>query len=188
MLIMTSSLRCVSFFFFLMIRRPPRSTLFPYTTLFRAGLLPLLHPPPHPAGRPGQSRRAALDGGGAFSDRQGALWPGPAPAAPLAVLVPLGHAGDARPRLPGRGGRDRTRPPPTTGWADRADLQRTPAPVRSPGHPARRRCRPPVALVGVATPTPSPRPHLPLPSSGRLATMKITNYGWSTSLDISCGR
>src|SRR5215467_15752188 len=28
------------FFFFLMIRRPPRSTLFPYTTLFRS--------PPHP--------------------------------------------------------------------------------------------------------------------------------------------
>src|SRR5207245_9676495 len=28
------------FFFFLMIRRPPRSTLFPYTTLFRS----LLHP------------------------------------------------------------------------------------------------------------------------------------------------
>src|SRR5919205_3122712 len=26
-----------SFFFFLMIRRPPRSTLFPYTTLFRSG-------------------------------------------------------------------------------------------------------------------------------------------------------
>src|SRR5208282_6360240 len=25
------------FFFFLMIRRPPRSTLFPYTTLFRSG-------------------------------------------------------------------------------------------------------------------------------------------------------
>src|SRR2546422_7926843 len=28
----------LSFFFFLMIRRPPRSTLFPYTTLFRSGL------------------------------------------------------------------------------------------------------------------------------------------------------
>src|SRR5439155_20741275 len=28
--------RCASFFFFLMIRRPPRSTLFPYTTLFRS--------------------------------------------------------------------------------------------------------------------------------------------------------
>src|SRR5699024_12855213 len=27
---------CFSFFFFLMIRRPPRSTLFPYTTLFRS--------------------------------------------------------------------------------------------------------------------------------------------------------
>src|SRR5215203_1461574 len=26
----------VNFFFFLMIRRPPRSTLFPYTTLFRS--------------------------------------------------------------------------------------------------------------------------------------------------------
>src|SRR2546426_3425377 len=29
------------FFFFLMIRRPPRSTLFPYTTLFRSQRLPL---------------------------------------------------------------------------------------------------------------------------------------------------
>src|SRR3989449_10956581 len=29
-----------SSFFFLMIRRPPRSTLFPYTTLFRSHLLP----------------------------------------------------------------------------------------------------------------------------------------------------
>src|SRR3712207_6985328 len=27
---------CSDFFFFLMIRRPPRSTLFPYTTLFRS--------------------------------------------------------------------------------------------------------------------------------------------------------
>src|SRR2546430_6092580 len=36
------------YFFFLMIRRPPRSTLFPYTTLFRSGVgqpsgLPCLH-------------------------------------------------------------------------------------------------------------------------------------------------
>src|SRR2546428_2930392 len=30
------SSRPVPFFFFLMIRRPPRSTLFPYTTLFRS--------------------------------------------------------------------------------------------------------------------------------------------------------
>src|SRR3712207_7014098 len=30
------------YFFFLMIRRPPRSTLFPYTTLFRSGFAALL--------------------------------------------------------------------------------------------------------------------------------------------------
>src|SRR2546430_17496862 len=33
---MDSSKHLVIFFFFLMIRRPPRSTLFPYTTLFRS--------------------------------------------------------------------------------------------------------------------------------------------------------
>src|SRR5215471_19911066 len=31
-------------FFFLMIRRPPRSTLFPYTTLFRSRTRPSRHP------------------------------------------------------------------------------------------------------------------------------------------------
>src|SRR2546421_12247699 len=30
------AISCLLFFFFLMIRRPPRSTLFPYTTLFRS--------------------------------------------------------------------------------------------------------------------------------------------------------
>src|SRR2546430_12422561 len=39
--------RSASSFFFLMIRRPPRSTLFPYTTLFRS----------HPSGRPRGARR-----------------------------------------------------------------------------------------------------------------------------------
>src|SRR5260221_10557549 len=35
-------MRCLRFsvFFFLMIRRPPRSTLFPYTTLFRSQAAP----------------------------------------------------------------------------------------------------------------------------------------------------
>src|SRR5690554_7583716 len=40
-------LRCpCGVFFFLMIRRPPRSTLFPYTTLFRSthGFCPVLQP------------------------------------------------------------------------------------------------------------------------------------------------
>src|SRR2546430_10855128 len=37
------------FFFFLMIRRPPRSTLFPYTTLFRSrGARPADHSTPDP--------------------------------------------------------------------------------------------------------------------------------------------
>src|SRR6266576_4833864 len=39
------------FFFFLMIRRPPRSTLFPYTTLFRSpttGSAPVRSPPSPP--------------------------------------------------------------------------------------------------------------------------------------------
>src|SRR3989440_13099946 len=35
------SFRFIFFFFFLMIRRPPRSTLFPYTTLFRSRFLGL---------------------------------------------------------------------------------------------------------------------------------------------------
>src|SRR2546422_3078520 len=45
-----------SFFFFLMIRRPPRSTLFPYTTLFRS----LQQGPAgrHPAARRGRDRDA----------------------------------------------------------------------------------------------------------------------------------
>src|SRR3712207_8213213 len=45
-------------FFFLMIRRPPRSTLFPYTTLFRSG--PVVHEP-----LPDEERR----------DRAAALFP-----------------------------------------------------------------------------------------------------------------
>src|ERR1019366_10664278 len=41
---------CFFVFFFLMIRRPPRSTLFPYTTLFRSGA--------NGAGRPADSQPA----------------------------------------------------------------------------------------------------------------------------------
>src|SRR5208282_4857111 len=51
-------------FFFLMIRRPPRSTLFPYTTLFRS-LRPARVPPAQP-GRPvaggGAERRSLAPG------------------------------------------------------------------------------------------------------------------------------
>src|SRR3712207_6958979 len=44
------------FFFFLMIRRPPRSTLFPYTTLFRSSLKPT-HRRTQSDPRPGGVRR-----------------------------------------------------------------------------------------------------------------------------------
>src|SRR2546430_9724853 len=60
------------FFFFLMIRRPPRSTLFPYTTLFRSGAVDrqelgpghmLLGPlRERPAGRLGTARGVAPGG------------------------------------------------------------------------------------------------------------------------------
>src|SRR3989475_1622655 len=77
------------FFFFLMIRRPPRSTLFPYTTLFRSrlprvrdregALLPK-------KGAPGPGRRARSGG-----HRRGArARRGPAP-----VVLAAGHVGAA---------------------------------------------------------------------------------------------
>src|SRR5215510_16105681 len=49
-----------SFFFFLMIRRPPRSTLFPYTTLFRSAVRRAPARPPVATGRlrGGRPRRA----------------------------------------------------------------------------------------------------------------------------------
>src|SRR5438552_9201433 len=49
-------------FFFCMLRRPPRSTLFPYTTLFRSPAAPSARSPPPPpslpAGRPRRAPRA----------------------------------------------------------------------------------------------------------------------------------
>src|SRR5256885_3959528 len=47
---------CSFLFFFLMIRRPPRSTLFPYTTLFRSRRL--REPPPRRPAHPPTRRRS----------------------------------------------------------------------------------------------------------------------------------
>src|SRR5438876_8826250 len=55
----TSLLLLFSIFFFLMIRRPPRSTLFPYTTLFRSHRLRSIRRRPeetHAAGRAAGAR------------------------------------------------------------------------------------------------------------------------------------
>src|SRR5437588_7815413 len=73
-------------FFFLMLRRPPRSTLFPYTTLFRS-----------PGRRTGQGRRLA-DPAGHAHHRQQAPAGGPAPHLGLRLL-----------RVGGRGDRKSTR-------------------------------------------------------------------------------
>src|SRR5256885_8687191 len=61
--------KVLCFFFFLMIRRPPRSTLFPYTTLFRSSVVEdaaltwlaalgyaVLHGPEIAAGEPAAER------------------------------------------------------------------------------------------------------------------------------------
>ena len=52
---------------------------------------------------------------GVLRVRQGPGRPGRTPGPSLPVLVPLGHPGHARPRLPGRRPRGRTRPPPKPG-------------------------------------------------------------------------
>src|SRR2546422_9885849 len=54
-----------SFFFFLMIRRPPRSTLFPYTTLFRSnvGLEHRAGPVEHVEARPDLPQVMGVDVG-----------------------------------------------------------------------------------------------------------------------------
>src|SRR3712207_8365727 len=46
--------------FFLMIRRPPRSTLFPYTTLFRSRR-DVVHSQPEQPNRPGTDERPARE-------------------------------------------------------------------------------------------------------------------------------
>src|SRR6202048_5499299 len=50
--LLSQSLACVCVFFFLMIRRPPRSTLFPYTTLFRSRIAASIWPTPVCSSRP----------------------------------------------------------------------------------------------------------------------------------------
>src|SRR5436305_8243961 len=57
------------FFYFLMLRRPPRSTLFPYTTLFRS--LDSRSPAEIDSGEPLSDRRAGLSGAEAQDSARG---------------------------------------------------------------------------------------------------------------------
>src|SRR3712207_9031533 len=55
--------------FVLMIRRPPRSTLFPYTTLFRSNIIPCVGNESSPfKGDKRGSLKATLDGASAYKD------------------------------------------------------------------------------------------------------------------------
>src|SRR2546427_10577128 len=85
------------FFFFLMIRRPPRSTLFPYTTLFRSHRLPtaVRRPRRDPAPRRTAARGASGSSAGrrrASDDARGARGEVPRERRPRRV----GRAGLAR--------------------------------------------------------------------------------------------
>jgi SRSO17 transposase len=73
----------------------------------------------------------------ALAGRQGVVRPGPAPGAPLVLLVSVGDPGHAGVRVPGGGRGHRAHPPPITIGADPVDLQRDPAPVRRAGGRAR---------------------------------------------------
>src|SRR2546422_10741690 len=64
---MTPSPSVSSIFFFLMIRRPPRSTLFPYTTLFRSRLRRRWH---RERGRQRLGRQPCSAGSTACGNRQ----------------------------------------------------------------------------------------------------------------------
>src|SRR3712207_7035982 len=80
-----------------MIRRPPRSTLFPYTTLFRSDA----HRAVGPLGRPArQARRADRDGGvrgaGGAVDRTGGRGVDRLPAHADLVPAEAGRAGADR--------------------------------------------------------------------------------------------
>jgi hypothetical protein len=117
-------------------RRASRPTLAqgpPQPAHRRAGFLPLLHPRPVPLAPLVRVAGAALGHRGAPADQQGPGRAGPAPGAPRALLVSVGHP-----------------------------------------------CRPPVALVAVATPILGTRPRLLLPPAGQ-RTVKITIYGWRMS-------
>src|SRR3712207_7838683 len=62
MVVVIGGVNDAEYFFFLMIRRPPRSTLFPYTTLFRSSLRAASRssraPAEVPGPRPSPPRRA----------------------------------------------------------------------------------------------------------------------------------
>src|SRR5688572_12010221 len=122
-------------FFFLMIRRPPRSTLFPYTTLFRSGRVG-----PRAVGGLGARRRRRpsgrwRDGRGIRSGAPGRAWTICRPAGRMADPVHCGAGG----------GRTSERAPPGAAIS----------PDPRPASGARFRLRHPSTRAGGAVPGPA---------------------------------
>src|SRR2546427_6902045 len=124
-------------FFFLMIRRPPRSTLFPYTTLFRSRAVELAHREVAMAApaiqhrvvrRDRQAARERLDG---FAELAGA---GLGDAQLNDPLYALGIGGEG---ALGAGNRARVALRAVLDTCGRAVLDRLPARVRGGGHGGR---------------------------------------------------
>ncbi len=99
----------------------------------------------------------------------------PSPA--LDLLAPLDHPGHARPRLPGRGHRHRTRHRTHPDRVDCIDCQRVSASLRRTAPDRNTHPDKPAGLVTMATTTPIPSTPFPLPTS---RTPMIPIYGCST--------
>src|SRR5687768_4053220 len=91
------------------------------------------------------------------------------------LLAPVGHSGDARPRLSDRDHRRRTRHHADAGRADPDHRQRAATPDRRADPATPPSPGPAPALVHLATPSPSQSPPLSLPTPR--PTTLITNYG-----------
>jgi hypothetical protein len=142
----------------------------------RAGLPALLLTAPSPAAHASGRRWSAVAHRRVLPSRRRTGRARSAPRPALALLAPLDHSGHARPRLPGRGHRRRTRRQTRpaglialTGNEFRG-LRRPPV-----GHPPHRHH--PAGMVTMAPTTPTPSPTIPLPTP---RTPIIPIYGCST--------
>src|SRR2546430_17658041 len=153
-----------------MIRRPPRSTLFPYTTLFRSGHVGRseLADPPHAGGRPGSRDRRRHAGAVRLRGTDGRAGPGRARRRRRLARVHRDPTGDRRGPAPLPG-------PPRAGRALRPALLRLlrggrplsasaaggpPGRARSPR--PRQPLAPPPTPPRAVGPRPPPRPLSPL--------------------------
>ena len=128
----------------------------------RAGLSTLLQPTPGTAAHPGERGRPTVAHRGILPSRQRTRRPGSTPSATLDLLASLDHPGHARPRLPGRRLRHRTRHHTHPGRADHVDRQRVSTTLRRTAAGNQPHRRDTTGLVTMATKTPIPSTAFPL--------------------------